>query len=91
MNDLATYCVFLRHLVMPRKLVEAQTILGWAATKLNAGTYVNLMDQYGPVGYIGKYQQPRAQSTAEPNEMTEDVEIAISPGLRLDRRVGMLT
>jgi len=47
-DGLAVRGVLVRHLVMPGRLADTRSILGWLAGELSPNTFLNLMDQYRP-------------------------------------------
>jgi putative pyruvate formate lyase activating enzyme len=44
--------VLLRHLVMPADVAGSREIFAWIARELGSDTFVNVMSQYHPAGWV---------------------------------------
>jgi putative pyruvate formate lyase activating enzyme len=72
---------------MPEALEETRAILQWIADRLGRETYVNLMDQYYPVGKVSAAQYPELNRRLTSREFYKARAIARELGLRrLDER-----
>jgi putative pyruvate formate lyase activating enzyme len=79
--------LIVRHLIMPGRLEETESILRFVAEELGTGTYVNLMAQYyvsGKVGQNGQYEEIARGIHRE--EYEQALALANVLGLRLDPR-----
>ena len=85
-DGLARRGVLIRHLVMPGCLDETRAILEWIAEELGSETYVNLMDQYRPAAKVSATTYAEINRPLALEEFGEALQIAVSLGLRLDRR-----
>jgi putative pyruvate formate lyase activating enzyme len=85
-NGLAARGVLSRHLVMPGGLDETREILGWIASELGPGAYVNLMDQYYPAGRVAADKFPELNRKLLAGEFEQARHYALELGLRLDAR-----
>jgi len=52
-NGLAKRGLLVRHLVMPGCLDDTKQILRFVAQEISPNTYINIMDQYRPMGEVG--------------------------------------
>ncbi len=77
--------LLVRHLVMPNGLAGTAEIADFIATRISAGTYVNIMDQYHPCGRSIENRAISRRITSE--EFREALDAAARAGLtRLDDR-----
>lgn len=51
-NGLATRGLIIRHLVLPENLANSEIVLKFIATEISKESYVNIMDQYRPMGNV---------------------------------------
>jgi putative pyruvate formate lyase activating enzyme len=51
-NGLATRGLIIRHLVLPDNLANSEIVLKFIATEISKESYVNIMDQYRPMGNV---------------------------------------
>jgi putative pyruvate formate lyase activating enzyme len=72
--------ILVRHLVMPGLLAETEAILGFIASELGPGTYVNVMAQYYPAGRTGEF--PEIDRHLYRSEFERALEVADALGLR---------
>jgi len=85
-QGIAVRGVLLRHLVMPGGVAETANIMRWIARELSPETYVNLMAQYRPAGWIGANQYPELHRLISSEEVHQAYEAFRAAGLsRLDR------
>ena len=85
-RGLARRGVLIRHLFMPGGLEETRAILGWIASELGPESYVNLMNQYRPVGRVSEIRYSEINRRLTAGEFLEAQAIAMDLGLRLDER-----
>lgn len=85
-NGLAKRGVLVRHLVMPGLLEESRQIFHFLAETLAPGTYVNVMDQYRPAGYVSAEKYQQINRPLNRSEYETAVQMAEEAGLRLDER-----
>jgi putative pyruvate formate lyase activating enzyme len=84
-HGMARRGILVRHLVMPGLLAETEAILGFIASELGPGTYVNVMAQYYPAGRTGEF--PEIDRQLYRSEFERALELADTLGLRrLDDR-----
>jgi putative pyruvate formate lyase activating enzyme len=84
-HGMARRGILVRHLVMPGLLAETEAILGFIASELGPGTYVNVMAQYYPAGRTGEF--PEIDRHLYRSEFERALELADALGLRrLDDR-----
>ena len=84
-HGMARRGILVRHLVMPGLLAETEAILGFIASELGPGTYVNVMAQYYPAGRTGEF--PEIDRHLYRSEFERALELADALGLRrLDHR-----
>ena len=84
-HGMARRGILVRHLVMPGLLAETEAILGFIASELGPGTYVNVMAQYYPAGRTDEF--PEIDRHLYRSEFERALEFADALGLRrLDDR-----
>jgi putative pyruvate formate lyase activating enzyme len=77
--------VLLRHLVMPGAIAGTPDIMQWIARELGLETYVNLMAQYHPAGYVTAKEYPEIDRRITVNEYRQALDAFHAGGLwRLD-------
>jgi len=77
--------VLLRHLVMPGDAAGTAEIMQWIARELSPETYVNLMAQYRPEGYVSERHFPEINRCITAKEFRQAHEAFHAAGLyRLD-------
>ena len=86
-RGLARKGLLIRHLVMPGSLDETRAILQWILGELGPDAYVNLMDQYSPVGAVSAERYPEINRRLSQWEYVEARRFGRDIGLRrLDER-----
>lgn len=84
-RGLAVKGLLIRHLLMPGALEETKQILDFISSALSPATYVNIMDQYRPLGTI--VEHPELGRPVNPEEYQQALAFAEQAGLtRLDER-----
>ncbi len=88
-HGLARRGVLIRHLVMPGGIASTPEIMRWIAEELSPDSYVNVMAQYRPAGYVGRVSRYEAiNRRITSGENAEAIRAARDAGLhRLDERV----
>lgn len=84
-SGLAEKGLLVRHLLMPGKLAESESIFNFLATEVSTNCYLNVMDQYRPCGRSNEY--PELLDTISADHYRKALEKAEAAGLtRLDQR-----
>jgi len=82
--------LLVRHLVLPEELAGTAGWMGFLATKLSSGTYVNLMDQYRPCADACSLPGLDRSPSAEELRRARDVTLASGISRLDERRRGSL-
>ncbi|GAB6058630.1 radical SAM protein [Desulfonatronum parangueonense] len=84
-QGIAVRGLLVRHLVMPGELAGTRQWMEFLARDISPNTYVNLMDQYRPCGFVDQF--PELQRSISPQEFAAAQEAAKKAGIhRLDQR-----
>jgi putative pyruvate formate lyase activating enzyme len=68
-NGLAKRGLLVRHLVMPGCLDDTKEILRFVAQEISPNTYINIMDQYRPMGEVGAIHESPLLEKRERDEI----------------------
>ena len=86
-DGLAKRGVLVRHLIMPGEIAGTESIMRFLAEEVSPDTYVNVMDQYYPVGRVSGTQFVEINRRIASAEYEKAVRTARAAGLwRLDQR-----
>ncbi|MCA1792885.1 MAG: radical SAM protein, partial [Desulfobacteraceae bacterium] len=75
--------LLVRHLVMPGRLEDTRRILAFLKTAVSAGTHINLMSQYRPMGEAHRFSDLCRSLSAV--EFRQALEMGKASGLTLVR------
>ncbi|NIS09920.1 MAG: radical SAM protein, partial [Candidatus Dadabacteria bacterium] len=88
-DGIALRGILLRHLVMPNRVADTKEICRFISQQISKDTYINIMDQYRPLGRVLKKPE-KYKDIARPTstkEYLEALDIARKEGLyRIDTR-----
>ncbi|KAK8118943.1 uncharacterized protein PG998_003569 [Apiospora kogelbergensis] len=74
-DGIAKRGLLVRHLVMPGKEVEAESIMRFLADHVSKDVFVNIMEQYRPAAHVGKpkKERRRRRQVTEPGGVQHEV------------------
>ncbi|KAK6828638.1 hypothetical protein PG995_011199 [Apiospora arundinis] len=74
-DGIAKKGLLVRHLVMPGKEAEAESIMGFLADHVSKDVFVNIMEQYRPSAHVGKpkKERQRRRQVTEPGGVQHEV------------------
>lgn len=73
--------LLIRHLVMPGMRPDAEEIMAFLAKEISVDTFINIMDQYRPLGLVGDQKYSKINLRTSYKEHEAVVEIARTKGL----------
>ncbi|MBO5733968.1 MAG: radical SAM protein [Clostridia bacterium] len=78
-NGIMTEGVIVRHLMLPKELLESKSIIKYLYETYSDNIYISIMSQYTPVGISPKFH--KLQSTVAESDYDELVDFAIDLGV----------
>ena len=69
-DGLAKKGLLLRHLVMPGKQAEGESIMEWLSYNISRDIFVNIMEQYHPDAHVGK---PSRAASKQPSSEYDEI------------------